>query len=375
MDLSKTCFQHLDALLQPLLSLPSLSSPYLTSQTYAVLSALLRAPTLVLPAQSILSTLLNYSPSHHTLATSWLDAVENAMVAFARADADACSKALLGVWEAYWIWLESEDIGCRKVAESGLCAMVRYCLTDADIQKAVDAVSFTGTKSSGRKDGKTPISDRLKGTVVGSIILRLDKSLHSVTFAKATPALLSILSALISRLRLSTSPTVRERTATAAEILVPDLITYVGSLRIAKGFEYREKADEVLGMAVRVLGPEVFLALLPLNIIPEYAPFSLATSEFGTYDSRRSPEKPPPAPGRAFLLPLLARNITNTSLKHFTSYFVPLSEKLFELKVNAEESGKENEAKVWHVLIDQVWGCFKGYCEACVDLKEVRSLW
>lgn len=60
-------------------------------------------------------------------------------------------------------------------------------------------------------------------------------------------------------------------------------------------------------------------------------------------------------------------------MKHFTAYFVPLSEQLFELKVKAEEGGRDNEAKVWEVLIGQVWNCFKGYCEACVDLKEVCS--
>lgn len=148
--------------------------------------------------------------------------------------------------------------------------MVRYCLTDADIRKAV--VSF-GADPSRKKDGKTPANDRLKGTVVGSVILRLDDSLHSVVFAKATPALLSIFSALISRLRWFTPTSAGERRVTAAEMLLSDLITYVGALRIARGFEYREKADEVLGMAIRVLGPGGFLGLLPLNITPGFASF------------------------------------------------------------------------------------------------------
>lgn len=192
------------------------------------------------------------------------------MVAFARADAATCAEALPGVWEASWAWLESEDVRCRKAAESALCAMVRYCLTGADLRKAAESIDSVGTDSGRKKGGKLPANDGLRGTILGSIVLRLDTSLHSVAFAKATPALLSILSALISRLRLLTSA--KERRVTAAEVLVPDLIVYVGSLRIAKGFEYREKADEVLGMAIRVLGPEIFLTLLPLNITPEYAP-------------------------------------------------------------------------------------------------------
>jgi len=75
--------------------------------------------------------------------------------------------------------------------------------------------------------------------------------------------------------------------------------------------------------------------------------------------------------GRAFLLPLLASRITNTSLGHFVRYFVPLSEKLFELRSSAEEQTKGVEAKVWEACIEQVWACFKGFCEAPVDLSIV----
>lgn len=216
---------------------------------------------------------MTYSPSHHTLAAPWIDAVENTMVAFARADTEACSQKLPGVFEAAWSWLENEDVGCRKAAESALCAMVRYCITDTEILKAAE-LAGAGSKSveaeNTKKSKKNTISPELKATVVGSVISRLDTSLHAVAYAKATSSLLSILTALISRLRipLPSSANTMKQTA-AAETLLSGLIIYVGGLRLAKSFEYREKADEVLGMAIRVLGPEVFLRFLPLNIIPE----------------------------------------------------------------------------------------------------------
>lgn len=194
------------------------------------------------------------------------------MVAYARADADACTAVLPKVWETTWVWLESPDVGCRRAAESALCAMVRYCITDAEIVKAAEVTqSTTLAADSTKKKGKKNRSEADK-TVVGGVTSTLAISMHAVAFAKATPSLLSILAALVSRLRLRiTPPSEGIRAVTAAEILLPELIVYVGGLRLAKQFEYREKADEVLGMAIRVLGPEVFLDLLPLNILPEYA--------------------------------------------------------------------------------------------------------
>lgn len=81
-----------------------------------------------------------------------------------------------------------------------------------------------------------------------------------------------------------------------------------------------------------------------------------------------------PTEGRAFLLPLLAEHTTNTSLKHFAEYFVPLSEKLFELRMQAETKEKMIEVKIWETCVEQVWACFKGYCEACIDVPEVCAI-
>lgn len=205
------------------------------------------------------------------------------MVAYARADPEACTAVLPKVWQTTWVWLESPDVGCRRAAESALCAMVRYCITDAEIVQAAEvtqnAASATDNASvSTKKKGKKNRSEADK-TVVGAITSTLAISMHSVSFAKATPSLLSILTALESRLRLRiTPPSEGIRAVTAAEILLPELIVYVGGLRLGKQFEYREKADEVLGMAIRVLGPEVFLDMLPLNILPEYASIILVYS-------------------------------------------------------------------------------------------------
>lgn len=73
---------------------------------------------------------------------------------------------------------------------------------------------------------------------------------------------------------------------------------------------------------------------------------------------------------RAFLLPLLAQP-HSSPLSHFVSYFVPLSERMFDLQQKAETEGRQSEAKVWSVLVGQVWAGLAGYCTGTADLKEV----
>ena len=47
---------------------------------------------------------------------------------------------------------------------------------------------------------------------------------------------------------------------------------------------------------------------------------------------------------------------------------------MFDLQQQAETEGRQSEAKVWNVLIDQVWSGLVGYCYGTPDLKEVIQL-
>lgn len=75
---------------------------------------------------------------------------------------------------------------------------------------------------------------------------------------------------------------------------------------------------------------------------------------------------------RAYLLPLLSQPHPSP-LGHFLSYFVPLSERMFNLQQKAEAEGRASETKVWSVLVAQIWAGLSGYCHAPPDLKEVDT--
>jgi len=74
---------------------------------------------------------------------------------------------------------------------------------------------------------------------------------------------------------------------------------------------------------------------------------------------------------RAFLLPLLGQPHPSP-LSHFVGYFVPLSERMFDYQQKAETEGRQAEAKVWAVLVNQIWGGLSGYCVGTKGLKKVR---
>ncbi|KAK9475750.1 NUC173 domain-containing protein [Lipomyces japonicus] len=130
-----------------------------------------------------------------------------------------------------------------------------------------------------------------------------------------------------------------------------DAIVSVGELRTGEAFEGRAEADEVLAAAIRALGPEKILELLPLNL-----------------------EKPgPKSPGRAFLLPLLRDNIRYTNLNHYVTKMVPLSERLFQKVVDFGAQEKTMEIKIYETLVEQIWSLLPRYCDLPFDLRQSFS--
>ncbi|EJT97410.1 NUC173-domain-containing protein [Dacryopinax primogenitus] len=330
--------ERIAQLVNSLLRLPALSSSYMTTNAYDLLSLLLSRSASDSSFEegkipSILSVMLGSQPdkNDHLLAAAWLRVVEHGMVAYAKDDSDGCAKEVANVWRTVWKWFEQDDSAILISAADALSAIARYCITVPLVEAALNA------------KGEVP---RTK-TTLGGIISLAETSLSNISYAQAVPYVMRVITALLSRLRVRTGNSVT-RPPTAAEKLMISTIKIVGAMRIKKGFEHRERADAVLGMAIEVIGPEGVLDVLPLNLEPE----KLAVDE-----------------GRAYLLPLLRSRVTNASLGHFVQYFVLLSERLFNVQAKAEEDGKAVEAKVYGALVEQIWACFPAYCDLPVDLK------
>ncbi|KAI7370382.1 NUC173-domain-containing protein [Hortaea werneckii] len=130
--------------------------------------------------------------------------------------------------------------------------------------------------------------------------------------------------------------------------LLDNVVQSIGDLRSNDSFTGKKEADAVLAAAIRAMGPDNVLEILPLNLVKPVAG----------------------QPGRAWLLPLVRDNVSNARLQHFRSELVPLSETLFQRVINHGNKEKTMDIKIFETIVSQVWGCLPGYCDLPLDLRD-----
>lgn len=133
-----------------------------------------------------------------------------------------------------------------------------------------------------------------------------------------------------------------------ADLILSDVVKTIGELRNNDSFAGKKEADEIIGKAIRAMGPERVLDILPLN---------LAAPKKGQ-------------PGRAWMLPILRDYVSNTNLSHFKKEFVPLSEMMFQRVIDNGEAEKTMEIKIFETLVQQIWALLPGYCDLPLDVTE-----
>ena len=120
----------------------------------------------------------------------------------------------------------------------------------------------------------------------------------------------------------------------------------IGEIRENTSFRQKKEADEVIGKAIRAMGPEAVLSVLPLNIL--------------------RPVKG--QAGRAWLFPILRDYASNTNLSHFKTEMMPLSEMMFQKVLDHGDAEKTMEVKIYETLVQQIWSTLPGYCDLPLDL-------
>ncbi|PTB73247.1 NUC173-domain-containing protein [Trichoderma longibrachiatum ATCC 18648] len=167
-------------------------------------------------------------------------------------------------------------------------------------------------------------------------IAKAAESLLSVQYQAAWLQTFNVLEAIFTSLRWRANPIMLNVTRT------------IGEIRENPSFRNKKEADEVLGQAVRAMGPEAVLSILPLNIL--------------------KPVKG--QAGRAWLFPILRDYTSNTNLAHFKKEMVPLSEVMFQKVLDHGEAEKTMEIKIYETLVQQIWSTLPGYCDLPLDLME-----
>ncbi|KAI0013286.1 NUC173-domain-containing protein [Xylariaceae sp. FL0662B] len=165
-------------------------------------------------------------------------------------------------------------------------------------------------------------------------IAKTAEELLGVKYQAAWMETFSVLGAIFDALRWRANPMMINVTRT------------IGEIRGNESFMGKKEADEVIGKAIRAMGPEAVLAVLPLNLV--------------------KPIKG--QPGRAWMLPILRDYVSNTNLQHFKAEFIPLSEAMFQRVLDNGEAAKTMEVKIYETLVHQTWSILPGYCDLPLDL-------
>ncbi len=158
--------------------------------------------------------------------------------------------------------------------------------------------------------------------------------LLSIKYQAAWMEVFRTLSALIQAMRWR-----------GGDYLLP-VVKAVGDLRGNDSFQGKKEADELLGHAIRNMGPDVVLSILPHNL-----------------DQNNHKHQ-----GRAWLLPLLRDHVSNTKLAHFKSDLMPLSEQIYQQVMEHGTAEKTPRIKIYETVVHQIWATLPGYCDLPLDL-------
>lgn len=312
--------RSLDSLTDVLFAVARSRGEYLTTAAYDVFEAVFQGmaddeTSSKLPR--LLETMMEVQPSQNDsqLLPPWLAVISRGFDVSAQMDSNETFQKLPKVFERISGFLASPSYNIRVSASECLISFLVNCIPAEVIldpsvydEKALEKLGETMTK------------------------------LFDVKYQAAWMEVFNIVAAMFENLRWRSVP------------VLNNVITVLGDMRASDAFQNKDKADEVIAKAVKYVGAEPVLSLLPLNLAPT-----------------RGGQK-----GRAWLVPLLRDNVNNTYLAHFKRELVPLSEALHQKVMDHSGQPKTVEVKIFETLVQQIWSCLPGYCERPLDVIEVQ---
>lgn len=308
--------RKVDSLCETLLSISRSSNEYLTMAAFEVFELMFAgmtddASSAKLPR--VLEVILDLQPSPNDtqLLPPWFAVVSRGYDVAAQVSPEDTFQQLPEVFAKISEFLGSQSHNIRVSASECLISFMVNCVPASVI---IDPSVY---------DEK--ILEKLTKTV---------SDLLSVKYQSAWMEVFTVVSAMLENLRWRASP------------LLDNAVKAIGELRSDDAFNGKKEADAVLSKAIRAMGPDVILRLLPLNL--------------GVKTKQQ---------GRAWLLPLLRDSVSNARLSHFKSDLIPLSEKLFQKVVDHGKAEKTTEIKIFETVVDQIWSTLPGYCDLPLDLR------
>ncbi|KAL0095069.1 NUC173 domain-containing protein [Phycomyces blakesleeanus] len=307
-----------NTLCQTLLQLPKFNNIFLTKASFDVFQALFEAEENDMDEEKFLSLLgaiceLKPAAIDDRLLPTWLLIISKAYPAFAKINKTRCATDLPIIYTLIFKDLNQESKCYREIAAC-LSTLIETCVTDEMIEQA----------HAGQNNGLVDM-------------ICMAESGLGIYYQAAWQHIMVVMHTFFYKLKRYSVP------------LMNGCLARLGELRLTPAENYKEQLDKTLGAAIATMGPEAFLAILPLNLETPSSSDSV---------------------GRAFLLPLLKAYTTNTSLGFFANFFIPLGDRLAERGQSAAERGLDLQAKLYETLVNQIWSLAPGFCDLPYDLCE-----
>ncbi|KAJ1815283.1 pre-rRNA processing protein [Coemansia sp. RSA 2598] len=300
-------------LCEALMQLPKLNTPFVTALSFQALETVFSRAAESLDEdqfRDILISIIDLKPNTNDPLASeaWLKIVQKGYSAFAVISSESCFQSLPDLIDLVFPDIELGKLSTREVAAQCIWAMIRDCIPE----------------------------DKLESAGSARIIKTLTSGL-SYRFRESWTLIFLLVAAMFQRLGKCAHPS------------MDALMTEISHMRMEPEFELKSEADAVLGAAVRAIGPEAFLSVLPLNL---------------NADQHKDQV------GRAWLLPLMKSHIRNAPLGYFVQTMVPLADSLAARSQQFVSQSRDIEAKVFDALNQQVWALFGGFCNVPSDVSE-----
>lgn len=310
--------KKIDALCEVLLSISRSSNEFLTMAAFEVFEIIFagladEVSSAKLPR--LLEAILELQPSQNDsqLLPPWIAVLSRGYDVSAQIEPEETFEKLPDLFNKIAAFLTSSSHNIRVSASECLIALLNTCIPNSVVLEP----SIMDDK----------VLERLGRTL---------QDLLSVKYQTAWMEVFKILTAAFEVLKWR------------SHSLLDSVVKSVGDLRGNDSFAGKKEADAVLSAALRAMGPDNVLAILPLNLAKPAKGHS----------------------GRAWLLPLMRDSISNTRLAHFRSEMVPLSETMFQRVLNHGSAEKTMDIKIFETIVAQVWACLPGYCVLPLDLTE-----
>lgn len=310
--------KRIDVLCEVLLGISRSSNEYLTMAAFEVFELIFESlaneiSSAKLPRLLEAITELQPARTDSQLLPPWIAVLSRGYDVSAQLEPEETFEKLPHLFNLITTFLSSSSHNVRISASECLIALLHTCVPESVILDP-------------------SIMDDKTLEKIGTIL----QDLLSVKYQSAWMEVFNVLTAAFEALKWRAYP------------LLSGVLKSIGELRSNDSFTGKKEADAVLSAAIRSVGPENVLTVLPLN---------LARPVQGE-------------PGRAWLLPLMRDSVSNTRLAHFRSEMIPLSEAMFQRVLNHGDSEKTMEVKIFETVVAQVWACLPGYCELPLDLRD-----